>query len=149
MNFTIRRAEEIDISEIAKIFRVIRNHDLPYLPHLHTTDEDLEHFKNKVFKEDKLFIAESEGKIVGFIAFNNEWVNHLYVLPKYQNQGLGKEFLSKAKEDSKSLSLWVFQKNTRAKEFYEKNGFVWVKDTDGAKNEEKEPDSLYTWSANE
>ena len=43
------------------------------------------------------------------------------------------------------LTLWTFQRNLRARRFYEANGFVAVRETDGAGNEEKEPDVLYRW----
>lgn len=39
----------------------------------------------------------------------------------------------------------VFQRNTRAISFYERNGFRMVKETDGATCEEKLPDALYEW----
>jgi hypothetical protein len=45
------------------------------------------------------------------------------------------------------LSLWTFQRNQQARHFYESKGFVPVKETDGADNEEHEPDALYTWPA--
>jgi len=43
------------------------------------------------------------------------------------------------------LSLWTFQKNTAARASYERHGFEAVDETDGAANEEREPDLLYTW----
>lgn len=44
------------------------------------------------------------------------------------------------------LYLWTFQRNAPARRFYEKRGFVLIEETDGARNEEKEPDALYLWS---
>ena len=41
--------------------------------------------------------------------------------------------------------LWVFQANTGARRFYERDGCTLVKLTDGADNEEREPDALYEW----
>ena len=43
------------------------------------------------------------------------------------------------------LHLWTFQRNAQARRFYEARGFALVKETDGAANEEKEPDALYLW----
>jgi putative acetyltransferase len=45
------------------------------------------------------------------------------------------------------LHLWTFQRNDRARRFYEGRGFVLVRQTDGSGNEEKEPDALYVWEA--
>jgi hypothetical protein len=41
--------------------------------------------------------------------------------------------------------LWTFQRNAPARRFYEKEGFVAVRETDGSGNEEREPDVLYLW----
>ena len=38
-----------------------------------------------------------------------------------------------------------YPRNAQARRFYEARGFALVKETDGAANEEKEPDALYLW----
>ena len=43
-----------------------------------------------------------------------------------------------------TVNLWTFQRNTGARRFYERNGFIAVELTDGASNEEREPDVRYT-----
>jgi hypothetical protein len=43
------------------------------------------------------------------------------------------------------LMLWTFQRNARARQFYEARGFVAAELTDGSRNEEREPDALYRW----
>lgn len=52
------------------------------------------------------------------------------------------------KEDSHTISvlqLWVFAQNVRAISFYERHGFVRVRETDGSENEEQVPDGLFEW----
>ena len=44
------------------------------------------------------------------------------------------------------LQLWTFQRNLSARRFYEARGFALVEQTDGARNEEKEPDARYLWT---
>lgn len=51
-----------------------------------------------------------------------------------------------AKATSRSLQLWTFQKNDGGRRFCEARGFVAVDVTDGARNEEREPDVLYRWT---
>jgi hypothetical protein len=41
------------------------------------------------------------------------------------------------------LQLWTFQRNAPARRFYEASGFTLIQETDGARNEENEPDALY------
>jgi ribosomal protein S18 acetylase RimI-like enzyme len=86
-----------------------------------------------------------DGKLVGFIAFREGWVDHLYILPSSQRRGIGAALLKTAQQRIQELSLWTFQRNAAARRFYEANGFIVSGETDGAHNEEKEPDVRYTW----
>jgi len=72
-------------------------------------------------------------------------VDQLYVLPGAQTQGLGTHLLEIAKRRYGDLRLWTFQRNDRARRFYEARGFVAVQQTDGGRNEEQEPDVQYHW----
>jgi GNAT superfamily N-acetyltransferase len=84
--------------------------------------------------------------MVGLIAFREGWIDQLYVLPEHQGRGTGNALLQVAQRDFNSLQLWTFQRNAPARRFYEARGFVLVQETDGAGNEEKEPDALYRWT---
>ena len=81
------------------------------------------------------------------IAFRDEWIEQLYVLPEAQGQGVGTELLDVAKRASERLQLWTFQRNASARRFYEARGFALVEETDGARNEEKEPDRVISGRA--
>lgn len=70
---------------------------------------------------------------------------HLYVLPAYHRRGIGSNLLRRAMRDNDALSLWVFQKNVAARQFYEQFGFALIRTTQGD-NEEREPDALYRWT---
>lgn len=156
LSIIVRKAIAADMPEVARVFAKSRAESLPFLPQLHTSAEDIDYFSNTVFPNNHVFVAENEGnivdkrnvdrKIVGFIAFDSEWVHHLYLLADHQNMGIGATLLDLAKEHSTRLQLWVFQKNARALAFYARNGFRVLKETDGAENEEKEPDALLEWS---
>lgn len=45
------------------------------------------------------------------------------------------------------LELRVFQRNKRARRFYERFGFRLVMLEDGSGNAEREPDAVYRWTA--
>jgi GNAT superfamily N-acetyltransferase len=68
------------------------------------------------------------------------------VLPASQGRGIGTELLEVAKHACERLELWTFQRNARARRFYEARGFTRVEQSDGARNEEKEPDARYLWT---
>jgi GNAT superfamily N-acetyltransferase len=65
----------------------------------------------------------------------------LYVQPDAQRRGVGTELLQVAKSSFDRLQLWTFQCNVPARRFYEGRRFALVQETDGARNEENEPDA--------
>ena len=84
---TFREASESDIAAVARVFRAARQERMPYLPPLHTPEEDLEFFRDHVFKEDRIFVATDDQQIVGFCAIHGDWLEHLYVLPGRHGRG--------------------------------------------------------------
>lgn len=118
---------------------------MPYLPKLHSFEEDKAFFRDRVFADCTVWVAEARGTLIGFCAFKDGWVEHLYILPGYVGKTVGGALLEKAKEGQAHLQLWVFQQNHQAIRFYERNGFRLVEETDGSSNEERLPDALYEW----
>ncbi len=146
-NVIIERATLEDAPEIARVCRLSFQSALPFLPTLHTAEEDLQYFSEQVLPKNEVYVARSEkGQIIGFIAFDHEWVNQLYLLPEFRGSGIGGHLLDLAKACRTKLRLWTFQRNELAKRFYAKHGFNVIAETDGAENEEKEPDILLEWA---
>ena len=141
----IRRAEERDIAAVAKLLRAVRHATLPSLPELHTPEEDLRFFRNTVFTQCEIFVAEAT-QIDGFIAFRVRFIDHLYVRPEHQRAGLGTALLKQATDSYDALRLWVFQRNTGAIAFYRAHDFREVERSDGSRNEERQPDVLMEWA---
>jgi ribosomal protein S18 acetylase RimI-like enzyme len=141
----IRAAREEDAGSIATVFLDARA-GMAYLPRLHTDAETRVWIREVVLVEDEVLVAEESGRVVGFEAIGDEVLEHLYVHPSAQGQGLGTRLLAEAKgRRAGGLRLWVFQRNERARRFYERHGFVCLRLTDGEDNEEREPDALYQW----
>jgi GNAT superfamily N-acetyltransferase len=140
----IRPAQPDDVAAVARLSRAVRQACLPYLPDLHTPEEDLWFFRNRVFPACDVWVAGSDA-LVGFCAHRPGWIEHLYVDPAHQGLGLGCDFIAQAMVKHAELRLWVFQKNDAAIRFYEARGFHLVEQTDGSCNAEKEPDALYRW----
>jgi len=138
----LRRAVLDDVEHIAQLFRRTRAQCMPYLPVLHTPEEDIAYFRDVVFRRCSIWLAERD-TIIGFCAFRPQWLDHLYVDPMAQGGGIGSHLLTVSLRENSVLNLWVFQKNTAAIRFYEKRGFKLVEKTDGAANEEREPDAWY------
>jgi GNAT superfamily N-acetyltransferase len=144
MSYLLKRLtlEEMDCAAI--IHRAAFDDRLPWLAGLHTAEGDRAYFREHVFIECEVWGAV-DGDTVGIIAFREGWIDQLYVLPQHQRRGAGDALLRVAKATSSSLQLWTFQKNLLARRFYERRGFVAVKETDGSQNDEREPDVLYRW----
>jgi ribosomal protein S18 acetylase RimI-like enzyme len=72
------------------------------------------------------------------------WIDQLYVHPDFVSHGIGAALLASViSSDAKSIRLYTFEQNTRARLFYERRGFVAIAFSDGHGNEEKCPDVLY------
>lgn len=112
---------------------------------LHTPAEDEAFFRDHVLADCEAWGAVDCEALVGFVAFRRGWIDQLYVLPGHQGRGIGRALVALAKARWPELQLWAFQRNLPARRFYEANGFVIVRETDGAANEEREPDILYRW----
>ena len=86
------------------------------------------------------------GRPVGYLALVDDILDHLYVGPEHQNQGVGSLLMAKAKAlRPAGLRLYAFQRNRHARAFYEARGFMPVEFSDGTGNQEGEPDVLYRW----
>lgn len=142
----LRRAWPNESDALAAIFRLCRDTALPYLPDIHTPDDDSKFFRDQVFPTCDVWVAQEGGALTGFCALRQGWIDHLYVHPAHQRAGIGTALLRKAMEENETLQLWTFQRNAGARAFYVANDFSCVRTTNGEDNEEREPDALYAWS---
>ena len=141
----LRAARPEDARAVARVHREARLEAMPWLPELHTPAEDVDFFAAALAR-DEARVGESGGLVVAFAVVSGDELAHLYVAPAAQRQGFGSALLDWAKElGPGGLWLWVFQRNERARRFYEERGFRLVELTDGAANEEREPDARYAW----
>ena len=120
---------------------------MPWLPKLHTEAEDRRFFAERVLRECEVLVVRRSGAPVAFLALKEDMVEHLYVRPEAQREGIGSALLDAAKAwRPDGLRLWVFERNSGARAFYARHGFTEVTRTDGSGNEEREPDVLMAWS---
>ena len=145
-DFEIRPARSADAEAIADVHLDSRREAMPWLPVLHSLEDTIAYFAGHVLLHEEVLVAEVNQLVVGFIALEGDHVDHLYIAPAYQGRGIGDTLLAMAKEvRPDGLMLWTFQRNARARQFYETRGFVAAELTDGSRNEEREPDALYRW----
>ena len=141
----IRRASPADIEPVARVFREIRLACLPYLPDLHSPAQDLAFFRDHVFAECDIWLAEA-ASLDGFCAFREGWVDPSLRPAALPWTGAGQGAPGQGDGGPGRLRLWVFQRNEPAIAFYRARGFRETLRTDGSANEEREPDALFEWT---
>jgi ribosomal protein S18 acetylase RimI-like enzyme len=142
----LKQLELADMDTAARVLRASFDQALPWLAGLHTPEEDRWFLRERVFPACSVWGAFDGAAMVGMLAFREGWIDQLYVLPDAQGVGVGTELLCIAQDAIGQIQLWTFQRNARARRFYEARGFALVRETDGARNEEREPDALYLWT---
>jgi GNAT superfamily N-acetyltransferase len=142
----LRRARPEDAPAVATLHLAARRNAMPYLPELRSDDEVRVWTRETLLPKAEVWIAEIAGEPVGYLALVDDILDHLYVAPDHQGRGVGSVLLAKAKAlRPAGLQLYAFQRNRRARDFYEARGFAPVRFSDGAGNEEREPDVVYEW----
>jgi putative acetyltransferase len=146
MRFVLRRATPEDAPALADVHVRARVESMSYLPDTHSPEEVLAWIREVMPQHEEVWVAEDEGRVIGFFALSDDLLYHLYVSPELQGRGAGSALFDMVKElRPDGFRLWVFQRNTQAREFYEHRGMRVVELTDGSGNEEREPDALYEW----
>jgi putative acetyltransferase len=141
---SIRQARPADAEAVVRIFRESRAEAMPWLPVLHTAEEDEAWYRKRLGGE--AWVYELDGRIVGFALVREDDLDALYVAPEAQRQGVGAALFARAQSARpEGFAWWVFRDNTRARRFYESLGGRFLYETDGAGNEEKTPDARYEW----
>ena len=144
-DFTLRRATPEDAAEIALLLRRTLSAALPWLPVLHTPEEDRAFIAGHVLPTCTVWVAVTE-RIVGFIAFRKGWIDHLYVDVSHHGRGIGSALLERALHCRACACSSGPSSGTPTRCLsMSGRGFRIVERTDGARNEEREPDARLAW----
>ena len=146
IGIVIREARPEDAGVIAEIW--LASFKATYgFPPAHPDDDVRAWVADVLLPETDTWIAEEErGVANGFISIGEGSIEQLYVSPGWTGRGIGSRLvrLAQARRPA-GLELWTFQVNDGARRFYERHGFRAVELTDGAGNEERQPDVRYVW----
>ncbi|HEY2673434.1 MAG TPA: GNAT family N-acetyltransferase [Rugosimonospora sp.] len=142
----LRRARVSDAAALADVWLRSYRTALPTVRLAHSEEEVRAWVRDVLVPEHETWVAVLGPTVVGLMALGDGWVDQLYLDPSWRGRGIGDRFVDLAKRRyPDGLRLWTFQVNTPAHRFYERHGFVAVERTDGAGNEEHEPDVRYEW----
>ena len=145
---TLRRAAPQDAGAVADVLissRRAAGDAIP--PAVHPDAGTREWVRTVVVPEREVWLAEdAEGRPLGVLVLDGDWVDQLYVEPASTGMGLGSRLIQLAKSRRPDgLQLWTFVSNTAAQRFYLRHGFVVAEITDGSGNEERAPDIRFVW----
>ncbi len=146
---TVRPATTEDLPLVADLFLAARAAAVPGMPPLIHEPDDVRAFFGRfdlTAADREFWVAEDARGIVAFAEVKGGWLDDLYVRPDRQGEGIGSVLLDLVKSlRPEGFSLWVFESNTPAREFYARHGLVERERTDGSGNEEQAPDIRMEW----
>lgn len=118
----LRKPNIEDIDALEELFQLTRQHTFVLRP--------AEEFKIGDYaqstQEDEVWIAEETGVIVGFVSIYvpDNFIHNLFVHPKSQGKGIGKQLLQVAEENlARPMTLKAAIDNPKSFSFYEKYGW--------------------------
>lgn len=117
----IELAKKIDTPTLCALFNEARSENSSFPE----TAFDLTEFL-KIVEGEKILVARMNGEIAGFASVwvRDTFLHHLYVLPRFQRQGIGGELLQKSVSlFGLPMSLKCLESNADACRFYEKMGW--------------------------
>ena len=117
----IRELRKVDINKVAEIW-LDTNIKTHYFISAQYWKSNFELVK-ELLLQATVYVYEDKQEIQGFIGLSNEYIKGIFVYAEMQSQGIGKILLNYVKGKRNKLILNVYQKNTRAISFYQREGF--------------------------
>ena len=118
----IRRATPDDAETVARINRESRAEAMPWLPDLHTPEEDVAWFRGLLAGEAWIF--EEDGEPVGYAGMKDGELHDLYVAPDAQRRGVGGALFAQVQAAyPDGFRFWAFRDNTGGFELSLRLGF--------------------------
>lgn len=117
----IRELRKVDINKVAEIW-LDTNIKTHYFISAQYWKSNFELVK-ELLLQATVHVYEDKQEIQGFIGLSNEYIEGIFVSAEMQSQGIGKILLNYVKGKRNKLILNVYQKNTRAISFYQREGF--------------------------
>ena len=118
----IRKLQKIDINRVADIWLKTNLKAHYFIPEQYWTN-NYEVVKEMLPQAD-VYVYEDDKIIQGFIGISDEYIEGIFVSEEMQSCGICKLLLDYIKDKQVRLQLNVYQKNTRALSFYQREGFI-------------------------
>ncbi|CDC60539.1 acetyltransferases [Clostridium sp. CAG:448] len=77
----------------------------------------------EMLPQAEVYVYEDASEIDAFVGLNGTYIEGIFVSSEMQSKGIGRRLLDFVKTKRTKLCLNVYQKNTRAIDFYQREGF--------------------------
>ncbi|OPY68017.1 MAG: putative N-acetyltransferase YjaB [Syntrophorhabdus sp. PtaU1.Bin050] len=74
------------------------------------------------------YVFSENGMVKGFLSLHENTLAALFVSPKAQGKGIGRQLMDRAKMLRRKLTLSVYHENPKSIQFYRKCGFTIIKE---------------------
>ncbi len=123
----IRKYRNEDIEALLDVWFLASSLAHPFL-----TDEFMEqeraNIRDRWIPQAETWVYEHEGEVIGFISLIGNEVGGLFLTPNRHGQGFGRALMDHAKGIHNELEVEVFKENGIGRQFYDRQGFVTVKE---------------------
>ena len=120
---------KFDINELETVMEIWLDTNIKAHDFIHTsywkTNYDL---VKEMLPDATIFVYEDNNQVQGFIGLMDNYIAGIFVNSDSQSKGIGKALLNYVKENNSELSLQVYKKNFPAINFYQREGFVVLKE---------------------
>lgn len=123
----IRRYQSEDTDDLIAVWREANALAHPFLPDdfVARVAEDMRHV---YLPNAETWVIEQNGHLIGFIALIGDEIGGLFVDPAYHGKGFGKALVDHSVALKGPMRVEVFKRNAIGRPFYERYGFLLVKE---------------------
>lgn len=120
----IRKFKECDLTDVMQIWLDSNIKAHHFISPQYWTD----HYGmvKELLLQAEVYVCEDHdtGEINGFIGLTDDYIAGIFVREAVRSGGIGKQLLDYAKDIKPTMGLSVYEKNTRAVRFYQREQFV-------------------------
>ena len=140
----IRNLKENDLFVVMQIWLETNIKAHSFIPKDYWTDNYA--VVKDLLPQAEIYVYEDDdsNQIDGFIGLTDNYIEGIFIREALQSRGIGKQLLNYVKKIKSIMSLSVYQKNTRAITFYQREQFVIRSENIDDSTNEKE--FIMTWS---
>lgn len=120
----IRNFRENDLNAVMQIWLDTNIKAHSFIPYNYWT-ENYNNVKD-ILPKAEIYVYENDitKQIDGFIGLTDHYIEGIFVKESVQSKGIGKQLMKHTKGIKSNMSLKVYQKNTRAISFYQRESFL-------------------------